>query len=137
MKYNKLIPEITVTSIEKSIEFYCDILGFEKKYVGDDKDFAFISFNGSQLLLQETTNEAWKKADLEYPFGRGVNFSIEAPDVDNLVCKLKENNYQVLSNVDEKWYKKDNQLHGEKHFMVMDPDGYLLRFMEDLGSKPL
>jgi hypothetical protein len=25
--------------------------------------------------------------------------------------------------------------HGEKHFIVMDPDGYILRFMQDLGQK--
>ncbi|MBP2027501.1 catechol 2,3-dioxygenase-like lactoylglutathione lyase family enzyme [Acetoanaerobium pronyense] len=137
MKYNKLIPEITVTSIEKSIEFYCNILGFEKKYVGEDKDFAFISFNGSQMLLQENSNEAWKKAELEYPFGRGVNFSIEALSVEELVQKLEEKGHPLLSKLDEKWYKKDGELHGEKHFMLMDPDGYLLRFMEDLGSKPL
>jgi len=34
-------------------------------------------------------------------------------------------------------FKKSNQLLGNKEFLVKDPDGYLLRFAEDLGAKPV
>lgn len=137
MTYNRLIPEITVTSIKESISFYCDILGFEKTYEGEDKDFSFISFYGSQLLLQENSNEAWKKYDLEYPFGRGVNFSIETDDIEKLTNSLKNADINLLCPLEERWYEKDGFSNGEKHFIVMDPDGYILRFMQNLGQKSI
>ena len=137
MTYNRLIPEITVTSIKESISFYCDILGFEKTYEGEDKDFSFISFYGSQLLLQEHSNEAWKKFDLEYPFGRGVNFSIETDDIDKLANNIKNAGISLLCPLEERWYEKDGASNGEKHFIVMDPDGYILRFMQNLGQKTI
>ena len=137
MTYNRLIPEITVTSIKESLSFYCDVLGFEKTYEGEDKDFSFISFYGSQLLLQENSNEAWKKYELEYPFGRGVNFSIETDDIDKLVSNLEKANISLLCPLEERWYKKDDMEHGEKHFIVMDPDGYILRFMQKKRKKTI
>lgn len=70
MTYNRLIPEITVTSIKESLAFYCDVLGFEKLTKARIRIFLFISFYGSQLLLQENSNEAWKKYELEYPWKR-------------------------------------------------------------------
>jgi hypothetical protein len=37
--------------------------------------------------------------------------------------------------VEEKWYRVNDQETGNKQFLVQDPDGYLLRFFEDLGIK--
>lgn len=39
--------------------------------------------------------------------------------------------------LEEKWYRQNDKLLGEKNFLVMDPDGYLLRFIEDLGEKEI
>ena len=47
----------------------------------------------------------------------------------------KENNYNIFCDMEEHWYRKDNELLGCKEFLVQDPNGYLLRFSEDLGSK--
>ena len=137
MTYNRLIPEITVTSIIESLSFYSDVLVFEKTYEGEDKDFSFISFYCYQLLIHENSNESWNKYDLEYPFGRGVNFSIETDYIDKLVSNLEKANISLLCPLEERWYKKDDMEHGEKHFIVMDPDGYILRFMQDLGQKTI
>ena len=38
--------------------------------------------------------------------------------------------------IQECWYRHDELLHGELNLLVLDPDGYLLRFTEDLGFKP-
>ena len=37
--------------------------------------------------------------------------------------------------MEENWYRQDEYLLGNKEFLVQDPDGYLLRFSEDLGKK--
>ena len=38
--------------------------------------------------------------------------------------------------LEDKWYRRDDMLLGNRQFVVADADGYLLRFFEDLGSRP-
>jgi hypothetical protein len=54
-----------------------------------------------------------------------------------ILNNLEKNDYPIFIKPTENWYRKNNQLLGNKEFLVQDPDGYLLRFIEDLGSKPL
>ena len=35
----------------------------------------------------------------------------------------------------ENWYRADNKLVEMKEFLIIDPDGYLLRFSERIGEK--
>ena len=37
----------------------------------------------------------------------------------------------------EHWYRQGQILLGRREFLVMDPDGYLLRFAQSLGERPL
>ena len=46
MKFNKLIPELTVKNIEKTKKFYLDILGFKMEYGREENKFVFLSFEG-------------------------------------------------------------------------------------------
>ena len=57
--------------------------------------------------------------------------------LNRILDNLKDNNYPIFVEPKENWYRQDNQLLGNKEFLVQDPDGYLLRFAEDLGTKPL
>lgn len=139
MKFNKLIPELSVADMKKSLEFYRDILGFKVEYTRER--FTFLSFQGSQIMIEEIKkgnkekNDAWQTGKLEHPFGRGINFQIEVDDVDAIVKDLQKNNYQIRMMPKENWYKKDDIFVGNREMLVMDPDGYLLRFAEDLGEK--
>ena len=38
--------------------------------------------------------------------------------------------------VEERWYRAGDRDIGVRQFVVADPDGYLLRFSEPLGSRP-
>jgi catechol 2,3-dioxygenase-like lactoylglutathione lyase family enzyme len=134
MKFNKLIPELSVSNFKKSINFYVNILGFKIEYQRKNPDFAFLSFQKSQIMLQEI-NDIWNTAKLEKPFGRGINFQIEVKKIQPILNNLKKNNYPIFMEPKENWYKKDNQFLGNKEFLVQDPNGYLLRFFEDLGVK--
>ncbi|MBR0309540.1 MAG: hypothetical protein IJQ97_01525, partial [Paludibacteraceae bacterium] len=67
--------------------------------------------------------------------GNGVNFQLEVDNIDSLYNKLKENDYKIAFEMKENWYRQDNKLLGNKEFLIQDPDGYLLRFAEDLGEK--
>ena len=136
MNFNKIIPELSVSNFEKSLKFYTEILGFKIEYQREESKFALISFQGSQIMIEEINNN-WSTDKLQYPFGRGINLQIEVDKIKPILDSLKKNNYPVFVEPEENWYRKDNQLLGNKEFLIQDPDGYLLRFAEDLGTKPL
>lgn len=72
---------------------------------------------------------------LVYPFGNGINFQLEVSNVEKIYNCLKEHKYNIAFGMEENWYRQDDKLLGNKEFLVQDPDGYLLRFSEDLGTK--
>ena len=131
MKFNKLIPELSVTNIEDSKNFYINILGFKLEYERKEDKFAFLSYNGSQIMIEEVNNH-WSVGELIYPFGRGINFQIECENVDALSKNLKENNIPIYKDVFESRYRADNIVYIEKELLVQDLDGYLLRFQQTL-----
>ncbi|MGE7308030.1 VOC family protein, partial [Priestia megaterium] len=53
MEFNKLIPELSVKDINKSKEFYLEILEFQLVYERVEEKFAFISLNGAQIMIEE------------------------------------------------------------------------------------
>ena len=135
MYFNKIIPELSVTNLKESLKFY-QTVGFKIEYERVENKFAFLSLGEIQFMLQEISLEdKWNVAPLEYPFGNGVNFQLEVENVDKIYNLLKENNYKIAFEMEENWYRQDNKLLGNKEFMVQDPDGYLIRFSEDLGER--
>ena len=76
MKFNKLIPELSVKDITRSKEFYLEILEFQLIYERVTEKFAFISLNGAQIMI-EKCNGHWQTGELKHPYGRGINFQIE------------------------------------------------------------
>ena len=135
MNFNALIPELTVSDLEKSLEFYL-LLGFKVEYERLEQGFVFLSREGTQLMLEQFHPEGWNVAQLERPFGRGINFQIECSDVGAILKALQHVQYPLYRDLKETWRKVDQELIGETEFLVQDPDGYLLRFSQYLGSRP-
>lgn len=136
MNFNKLIPELSVSNIKQSIQFYQDTLGFTIEYSRPKDKFYFLSSEGSQIMLEEINN-TWLTGELEYPFGRGVNFQIEVCDVSALVERLVEANIPLFRPPKESWYRVDDIDYGQIEFLVQDPDGYLLRFIQSIGARAI
>jgi catechol 2,3-dioxygenase-like lactoylglutathione lyase family enzyme len=134
LKFNKLIPELSVTDINKSLKFYIDILMFKLEYERKEDKFALLTLNDAQIMIEEV-NGYWETGSLEYPFGRGVNFQIEVNNVDELYNNIKAHNYPIKIEMQENWYRVDDKLVGQKEFLIMDLDGYLLRFIQEVGEK--
>lgn len=132
MEFNKLVPELSVSNFEKSLKFYTKILGFKVEY--SRENFAFLSFQGSQIMIEQV-NDNWKTGELKYPFGRGINFQIEIKEISPIIKLIENNKYKLFKNPEDNWYKKDNKMLGVKEFLVQDPDGYLLRFSQNIGTK--
>jgi catechol 2,3-dioxygenase-like lactoylglutathione lyase family enzyme len=132
MKFNKLIPELSVSNFDKSLNFYTKVLGFKIKYTR--KKFAFLELNKSQIMIQQINNK-WKTGKLKYPFGRGINFQIQVKDIKPILTSLKNNKYKLFRKTEQNWYQKENKLLGCEEFLIQDPDGYLLRFSQDIGER--
>jgi len=129
MIFNKLVPELSVSDFEKSLRFYRDILNFKIEYTREK--FAFLSFQGSQIMIEEINNN-WNTGKLERPFGRGINFQIEVKDIKPILKNLKEFKYEIFKEPEEHKYKVKDKILRCKEFLVQDPDGYLLRFSENI-----
>ena len=134
MLFNRLIPELSVSDVGESLEFYVGVLGFGVEYSRPEEGFFFLSFEGSQIMVEEV-NDHWWTGELEPPFGRGINFQIEVSDVSALVERLEEAGVPLFRPVCEKWYRGGDVEFGQIEFLVQDPDGYLLRFTQDIGER--
>ncbi|MDD2376792.1 MAG: VOC family protein [Clostridia bacterium] len=134
MKFNKLIPELTVSDIDKSKEFYIEVLGFELEYERLENKFAFISLKECQIMLQEKTDsDKWDKSLLEYPFGRGINFQIDVENIDDIYSSIINKQYKIEVDIEFNEYRENDKIWKEKEFLIRDPDGYLLRFAQTLN----
>jgi len=134
MEYNHLIPELSVADFEKSLSFYTDVLGFQIEYQRVEHQFALLSYQGSQIMLEQI-NDVWKAGKVEYPFGRGINFQILVDNVEVIIASLRDHGYLLMVEPETHWYRKENLLVGQHEFLVMDPNGYVLRFSQQLGTK--
>lgn len=135
INWNKNIPEFSVTNLENSLNFY-KTAGFKIEYNRPENKFAFISFGNIQFMLQELSdNDKWNIGELKYPFGNGINFQLEVEDVEKIYNNFKNNNYTIAFDIEENWYRQDSKILGNREFLIQDLDGYLLRFMQDLGEK--
>jgi len=136
MQFNYLVPELTVFDLTKSLKFYIGVLGFKVEYSRSESKFAFLSLQGSQLMLSER-NGNWETGPLEPPLGRGINFQILVSEVEPLVKALESKGVPVMKSPWESWYRKGDESVGQMEFLVQDPDGYLLRFAQPLGIRAL
>lgn len=138
MKFAVLKPELYVTDFTKSLHFYTEIMGFTLQYQRKDPLFAYLSYQGSHIMIQELDpNEVdeYITGAFEYPFGRGINFQIDTDDVEKLAKNLKAHSYPLRRDLEDSWYKVKNTLRGCRQILVQDPDGYLLRFSQSIGEK--
>ena len=132
-----LTPELKVFNFEESLNFYTNIAGFEILYSRPEHDFVMLEINGARLMIEGLTDKSrtWKVAPLEKPLGRGMHFQIQVEDVDGLYKKFKDFSYPFFAEMEERWYRKDDIEVGNRQFLVQDPDGYLLRFFGDIGTR--
>ena len=126
MKFNSLIPELSVTNILTSTKFYV-LLGFKVKYERKENKFVFLEYENNQIMIEEINNN-WSVGKLSYPFGNGINLSMEVSDIDALYQKVKKLDIPIFRELKVSEYKVDDEVYQDKEFLIQDPDGYLLRF---------
>lgn len=137
MKWNQILPEFDVFDLNESLNFYVNIIGFRKVYYRTEDKFAFLQFEDVQIMIQEIDKKSnkWETGKLENPLGVGINFQIDVTNIYDIYNRLKKVNYKIFEDIEEHWYRKDNTLMGCREFLVQDPNGYLLRFSQDIEDK--
>ena len=130
-----LVPELLVRDLDASLAFYCGPCGFRLRYARPEDGFACLALGRAQIMLEEISPEAWTTGPLDAPLGRGVNFQIEVTDIAPLHARVAAA-VPLFGALATRWYRDGAIAHGQAEFLVQDPDGYLLRFMQHLGERP-
>lgn len=136
-----LIPELCCSNIKISLAFYTAVLGFEIEYQREEEGFAMLQRQTSHIMLDEIAHNlkdmkrVWLADLLEKPFGRGINLQIRTSNIDALYTDVQQSGATIFLAIEEKWYRVNDIEVGNRQFIVLDPDGYMLRFAEDLGSR--
>ncbi|TAL65215.1 MAG: VOC family protein [Legionella sp.] len=136
---SQLTPELCCSNIKASLFFYTEILGFKIKHQREEERFAMLERQGAWLMLEQidTSSRSWITGPLEFPFGRGLNLEIMTTNVDQLYDCVQKAEAKIFLPIEEKWYRAGEIEVGNRQFIVLDPDGYLLRFAQDLGERAL
>jgi uncharacterized glyoxalase superfamily protein PhnB len=137
-KLNALIPELLCANAKASIAFYKDVLGFKILYQREENGFAMMERQGAQIMLDQLrpgSLRSWIVGPLEAPFGRGINFDISTDDVDALYARVQAVGVKIFLPIEDTWYRADDIYLGLRQFIVQDPDGYLLRFSKEIGTR--
>ncbi|UOQ43748.1 VOC family protein [Halobacillus salinarum] len=131
-----LVPELLITDIETSLDFWCDLCGYSIRYERREEGFAYIKSGSSHVMLeQKGLSRNWTTEKMDHPYGRGVNFQIMVNSIDLIIQRLRQNGWPLFMDPEEKWYRRGDGEVGVLQFLVQDPDGYLLRFSEHLGER--
>lgn len=132
----RLVPELLVSDHAASLDFYVRIIGFAVKYERPAEKFAYLDLGGAEIMIEQET-DFWLTARREKPYGRGINLQIEIDDLDRLATKINQAGIAFYREPVDRWYRVDDHESGQRQFLVQDPDGYLLRFCQNIGERPV
>ncbi len=86
-------------------------------------------------LVPEFAVSDWSVSRRFYCDFLGFGVVYERPEEGFSYLRLGDAGYPLYLPLEEKWYRKGETEVGNRQFVVADPDGYLLRFYEDLGTR--
>ena len=123
---NKIIPNLIASNVERSLEFYRDVLGFSVTATVPESApfvFAFITRGDITVFLNapEAAIEEYP-AFKDRPIGGTLTLFFEVAGVRDAYAAL-ESKVKVVMPLEVKWYAMTE-------FAFEDPDGYLITFAE-------
>ena len=131
-----VVPELVVRDLDASVAFWCDTLGFRVRFKRPEDGFAYLEQGRAHIMLERLAEGAWLTGAMEPPFGRGINLQIEVADAAAIHDRVAAAGVAPFRPLRTNWYREGDRENGQAEFLVQDPDGYLLRFMQHLGDRP-
>jgi uncharacterized glyoxalase superfamily protein PhnB len=138
MEVHKLTPNLAVSDIRQTVQFYCENLGFElvmvvpvtqdgvEQQLSDGKEYVYAMLKKGDVELmfqrQDSFHEDVTLAG-ETSVGASVSFYMQGKGIESFYADLKNKNLQI-SELKLTWY-------GIKEFYLKDNNGYILGFAEE------
>ncbi|MGL1904059.1 MAG: VOC family protein [Fibrobacterales bacterium] len=130
MEFNSLIPELLVSNVLKSLDFYTEMLGFEILFDRKDDGFYFLNKEGGQLMINELKNDSWVNGSISHPFGQGMHLTFKTSYIEEII-KDDSRDSIFLGPFDQTYDVADGKA-TLREIIYKDPDGYLIRFVEQI-----
>jgi ribosomal protein S18 acetylase RimI-like enzyme/catechol 2,3-dioxygenase-like lactoylglutathione lyase family enzyme len=131
----KLVPELLVSDIGTSIEFWCDRLGFKIAYQRPEEKFTYLERpEGAQIMLSQRSGK-WETGPLDQPYGRGAMFQVYVASVEPVERSLEAAGWPLYAGPRQVWRKVGDRQSGQREIFVLDPDGYLVMVAHELGYR--
>lgn len=128
MQFHRLTPNFLVADITASIDFYCNVLGFQQVMTVPEAppfDWAMLQHGDVTVMLQTRQSLGDELPELQaLPGGGALLLYINVDDVNGLHASVKAKT-PVRKGLEETFY-------GMREFSVADPDGFLLTFAQEL-----
>ncbi len=118
-KIKSMSPQLVVADLDRSLDFYTHVLGFEIDFIYEDfyasiiRDSYSIHLKLGSTAIEERTNRR-KNEHLD------LVFSVE--DIDSLFASIKNRSITVIQPLREMPYGNE--------FYIADPDSYILGFVK-------
>jgi uncharacterized glyoxalase superfamily protein PhnB len=127
--FRKLTPNLLVASVERSLAFYTDVLGFSRGLTVPDASplvFASVTSGSLEIFFNDAATAVKEYPSfLGRPIGATGTLFIEVEGIDALHDRLTDAATIVMPIVTQ-WY-------GMREFAISDPDGYVITFAERIG----
>jgi catechol 2,3-dioxygenase-like lactoylglutathione lyase family enzyme len=99
----RLVPELLVVDINKSLRFWRDVCGFAALFDRPDEGFAYLDLGGAQIMLDELgQTRDWVAGPLEAPFGRGMNLQFSVPAIEPILAALGRADWPIFMKPEQK-----------------------------------
>lgn len=119
----RIVPQLTVASVPRSVEFYTARLGFSTSVLDPPNDPVFASMDRDDVSLflvsESSREEAYQVEDMRAnKRGVGVRLYFEVDDARKVYDSLREAGLPVLRDI------AYNEKEDYTEFSLLDPDGY-------------
>ena len=136
-----LVPELWCSDFRKSMEFYTECIGFAVAQQRGQDPHAYLSLNRAQIMIAHWTLDGswapWQPEAMKQPFGRGINLQFMVDDVQLLRDRVLSKGIKPFRDLHDTEIWKTHCMDTRRQFMVLDPDGYLLRFSQIVSMRPI
>jgi lactoylglutathione lyase len=135
----RLVPELICSDLAGSLRFYTGVLGFRVRHQRPAERFAHLERDGAELMIEQprATDRLFPSAELSHPYGRGMNLEIDVDEVDPLHEAALAAGAEIVLALEERWYDLETETLGVRQFAVADPDGYVIRLSQRVGTRQL
>ena len=119
-RIKKISPQLIVRDIARSIAFYTEILGFELDFRYEDF-YAGIIKDGHSIHLKSGTPSTEERKNKRKNEDLDLVFSVDG--IEALFIQLLNNPVEIIQPLRNMPYGKE--------FYLVDPDGYIISFLEE------